>query len=126
MKKLPYWAIPSTEPAVHDLESDTVLEQTAKMYAAFNNFISEYNSFAETINEQAEKFEKAETEAREDFECKVTKVVRTFMSEVNKTISVSIEEAIQRAVVEGVTVAEAYDAGAESLDLIITGGEQNG
>lgn len=121
MKMLPKWVIPSVTPAVHDLESDTVIEQTAKMYAAMQNFITEYNNFVDTVNEQTEKFTDAEAEARADFECKITKVLRTFMADVNRTLDINIADAIRAAIVEGVTVKEQYDAGAESLDLIVGG-----
>ena len=121
MKMLPKWVIPSVSPAVHDLESDTVLEQTAKMYAAMQNFIDEYNKLAETVNEQTEEFATAQTEALEDFECKITKVLRTFMTDVNRTLDINIADAIRAAIVEGVTVKEQYDAGAESLELIVGG-----
>ena len=53
----------------------TVIDQTARIYGAMNQMIDEWNEMIEKIS----GFEKAETESREEFELKITKVIMEFM-----------------------------------------------
>lgn len=56
MKMLPLWVLPPTLPSVYDAESATALEMTAKVYGAMRELISEYNTFAATLNANIQKF----------------------------------------------------------------------
>lgn len=52
MNLLPKWIMQDTAPAVYDTESVTALEAVAKLHAAMQALIQEYNSLVESINAQ--------------------------------------------------------------------------
>lgn len=56
MKKLPYWSITDRFPAFYDHESATAIEQTAKVYAAMQTLIEEYNNFVDGVNSSVDEF----------------------------------------------------------------------
>ncbi len=58
MEKLPHWIVTDRFPAKYDLESATVIEQTAKVYGKVNELIDSYNEFVDRINSHIESFEK--------------------------------------------------------------------
>lgn len=94
MNLLPKWVLPSTTPAVHDFESATVLEQTAKAYAALNALIAEYNKFADDVNGLMENFTEGESTARTEFECKIIKIYRDFQSRMNAKITTDLDASV--------------------------------
>ncbi len=79
MNQLPKWVLANPFPAIHDFESLTVLEQTARLYGAMAALIKEYNIFSETMTKQLATFSENEKEAREDFQHDMMKVVRQLM-----------------------------------------------
>lgn len=56
MQLLPKWVLTNPLPGVYDLESGTATEMTARVYAAMNNLIEEYNAFADSINNKITEF----------------------------------------------------------------------
>ena len=98
MNLLPKWAIPSTTPAIHDFESETVLEQVAKAYAALNSMITEYNQFADEVNGLLTSFTENETESRTEFECKIIKIYRDFQHRMNEKITSDLDTAVSESV----------------------------
>ena len=52
MKLLPKWIMPDTSPAVYDVDSVTAIEGVAKLRAAMNALIQEYNALVDDINAQ--------------------------------------------------------------------------
>ena len=98
MNLLPKWVLPSTTPAVHDFESATVLEQTAKAYAALNALLAEYKKFADDVNGLLETFTEEESVARSDFECKIIKIYRDFQSRMNAKITTDLDASVIAAV----------------------------
>lgn len=56
MRLLPHWVLSDKFPAFYDSESATAIEQTAKLYAAVNELIAEYNKFVDGVNLQIEEF----------------------------------------------------------------------
>jgi hypothetical protein len=121
MKLLPPWNIPATSPAIFDLESVTALEQTARMHDAINQLITEWNKMIEKLY----ALEKSETESREEFELKITKVIKEFMCSWNqKTADLEAFAAtiINEAIQEGrIKITEVYDPETESLNLVVGG-----
>lgn len=121
MQSLPKWVIANPFPALHDFESLTVIDQTARIYGAMNQLIEEWNKMIDQLSE----FEKSETASREEFELNMTKVIREFMcsweqktadlQEFAKTI---LNEAIQAGTI---TISEMYDPETESLNLVVGG-----
>ena len=121
MKRLPPWNIPPTSPAIFDIHSATVLEQTARMYDAMNQLIDEWGNMMKSIAD----FEKSEQEYREEFETQITKVIREFMCSWNqKTEDLErfAETIINAAIQEGrIKITEVYDPETESLNIVIGG-----
>ena len=126
MNLLPKWAMLNNFPAIHDFESLTVIEQTARVYGAMNTLINEYNKFADTVNDQLSLFTESEQNARKEFEHNITKVIREFMCDWNSKIADLngiVETAINEALKNGqIAVAVEYDPSTETLN-IIAGGE---
>ena len=121
MKRLPLWNIPPTSPALFDIHSATVMEQTARMYDAMNQLIDEWGNMMKSIAD----FEKSEMESREEFETQITKVIREFMCSWNqKTEDLErfAESIINEAIQDGkITITEVYDPETESLNMVVGG-----
>lgn len=121
MNQLPKWVLANPFPALHDFESLTVIDQTARIHGAMNQLIEEYNKMVE----QLAAFEKSEQESREDFELKLTKVIREFMcSWEQKTADLELfaETIINEAIQAGkITITEVYDPETESLNMVVGG-----
>ena len=122
MNTLPKWALANPFPALHDFESLTVIDQTARIYGAINQLIEEWNKMIEQLS----GFEKSETESREEFELKITKVIMEFMCSWNqKTEDLErfAETVINEAIESGrITIREVYDPETESLNMVVGGG----
>jgi hypothetical protein len=121
MKRLPLWNIPPTSPALFDIHSATVLEQTARMYDAMNQLIDEWGNMMKSIAD----FEKSEMESREEFEMQITKVIREFMCSWNQKTE-DLEQfattIINEAITAGkITITEVYDPETESLNMVVGG-----
>lgn len=121
MNTLPKWVLVNPIPAIHDFESLTVIDQTARIYGAMNQLIEEWNKMIEQLS----GFEKSETESREEFELKITKVIREFMCSWNQktdNLEAFAKTIMNEAIAEGkITIEEVYDPETESLNLIVGG-----
>lgn len=137
MDLLPKWALVNHFPAIHDFESLTVLEQTARIYGAMNQLIGEYNTFADQINKSIEDFQTASEEDRNNFEIAMRQEFQDFIDIVDlriKEIDSSIDqikkdtekyskEILNEAIKSGrVSVTQNYDADSESLTIALSGG----
>lgn len=126
MNTLPMWVLANPFPAIHDFESLTVNEQTARIYGAMNQLISEYNKFADTVNEQNSKFTESEQEAREEFELQITKVMREFRCAMEQYLKMNLEntaaDLINAAIEDGRILVLQYDPETEALNIGLTGG----
>lgn len=56
-RPLPHWVLTDGFPAFYDTESATAIEQTARLYAAMQKLIDDYNRFVDQVNEEIKKFE---------------------------------------------------------------------
>lgn len=94
---LPPWVETGLQPAFYDLESGTVLQQTARMYAkvrelneAFNTFstnvTNEINQFEQDTNDEIERFENATNDEIERFEGATNDEIERFEGVVNDTV----------------------------------------
>jgi hypothetical protein len=126
MQVLPKWVVANPFPALHDFESLTVLDQTARIYGAMNSLIEEYNKFAETVNDQLSELTESEGEARKEFEIQITKVMKEFMCSMEQYMKLNLEETattlINKAINDGRILVQQYDPEAESLNIGLTGG----
>lgn len=57
MKQLPLWVLNEKFPNFYDMESKTVIEQTARVYGAMRSLIEEYNKMISDLNVNLEEFE---------------------------------------------------------------------
>lgn len=89
MNQLPRWFMANHILSIHDFESLTALEQTAKLHGAMRSLIDEYNAFHEDVNTTIAKFMEEEKKARENFQEDLTKVIYQFMCNQNKTAGAS-------------------------------------
>lgn len=121
MNTLPKWVLANPFPAIHDFESLTAIDQTARIYGAMNQMIDEWNKMIEQLSD----FEKSETESREDFELKITKVIREFICSWNQKtedLEKLAEKIINEAIQDGkITITEEYDPETESLNIVAGG-----
>lgn len=135
MKQLPIWNIPTTFPAVWDMESMTAIEQAARVYAAMRELIEEYNKFAESVNQHIATFTDDETEAREEFEEDITKVIREFicssnekfernMKDIETIVTAAVKDYIESAEVR-IEMNEEYDPNTKALTISLNGGVNN-
>lgn len=121
MQLLPIWVLPPTLPSVYDSESFTALEMVSKLYGAVNELIKEYNETVEQLN----GFKEDEKAAREEFELKITKVIKQFICDWEQqtadleSFAVTV---INNAIQEGrITVGESYNPDTEELRIIVGG-----
>ena len=134
MNNLPIWNYPGTAPAFNDTESLTVLEATAKVYAAARELITEYNEFSTSLKKEIEEYKNSETTAREEFERKIVCMIDGFNRAINEKIKQQdavianelpsiATDIINAAITDGrIIIREVYDPETESLNLNVTGG----
>lgn len=122
MNQLPKWVLANPFPAIHDFESLTVIDQTARIYGAMNTLINEYNRFADAVNKQLSSFTESEEEKRKAFEESITKVMHQFRCDMNQYLAVNLEETAARILTSAINSGRidfAYDPETESLDVRI-------
>lgn len=103
MNLLPKWALANPFPAIHDFESLTVIDQTARIYGAMQTLIKEYNDFAEAANKQLASFTEDETEARKEFELQITKKMNEFLCSMEQYLKVNLDETATKVLIEGLS-----------------------
>ena len=137
MQKLPNWVIANHFPAIHDFESLTVLEQTARIYGAMNTFIEEFTAFSKELSERVsadlsemeQKIEVYGMSLRQEFQDFID-VVELQLAAQEKAIANLSEDMeditkqiVNSAIANGkLYVVEEYDAETEELKLIVNGG----
>lgn len=94
MRLLPVWLIPDTLPAYRDAESKTAIEQTYKVYQAMQELITEYNSFAESINTKLSDFKAQYDEDIEVFTTSLRQEFQDFIDTIDIKIS-TMEDTIK-------------------------------
>ena len=94
IEPLPNWAFLTSKYAFEDTESNTAIEQTARLYRKVQELIEEYNSFS--------RFEDA----------KIREAIQ-YMKD-------NLQDSVNNLIKEGkITVGLTYDVNTEHLDLII-------
>lgn len=119
MNQLPPWNIPSTAPAVHDLESVSSLEMVSKLYGAMQSLITEWNEHSARVNAAVSDNDTEVKNALREFEHKFTCISNDLVKMVrdyDKKIDGKITDAVADAVNTGKVVA-VYDPVTESLDF---------
>lgn len=119
MNKLPPWNIPSTTPAVYDLESVSSLEMVAKLYGAMQSLINEVNGHIAKVNKTVGENDTELKTTLGQFEHKFTCISNDLVQmvrEYEKTMVGKINTAITEAVIAG-KIVEVYDPLTESLEF---------
>ena len=89
---LPPWVETGLQPAFYDLESGTVLQQTARMYAKVNEIATGYSTFTTNVTNEVNRFEQDTNDEIERFEQDTNDEIKRFEGVVNNTV----EEYIQK------------------------------
>lgn len=87
MKKLPYWVLTGSRPAIYDCESATAIEQTAKVYGAMNELIDEYNSFVDSVNSHIEEYETGMNQSFDVFKTSIRQEFQDFIDVIDLKIT---------------------------------------
>lgn len=109
MQLLPTWTLTDRHPAFFDGESGSVIEATARVYAAVNNLITEYNTFAENANKIMNEFQNTTKEEQECFKRCITELIEKYIKSIDIKISkqdLTISNAIKN---QDKTVADAVE-----------------
>ena len=80
---LPPWVETGLQPACYDLESGTVLQQTARMYAKVNEIATGYSTFTTNVTNEINRFEQATDDEIERFEGVVNDTVDEYIQKFN-------------------------------------------
>lgn len=86
MYKLPKWILTDPTPALYDAENGTVIEQTAKIYKAFNELVDEYNNYVENLNKHIDEFETGLVKDQEAFKVGIRQEYQDFINTVDLKI----------------------------------------
>ena len=80
---LPPWVETGLQPAFYDLESGTVLQQTARMYARVRELNEAFNTFSENVTNEVNQFEQDTNDEIERFEKSVNDTVDEYIEKFN-------------------------------------------
>lgn len=138
MRLLPKWALTDKFPAFYDTESGSAIEQTAKVYAAMQELIKEYNSFADNVNQIISEFKTESEKENECFKVCVTNLIENYIKSIDlmiekqnlkiddsivfikNNLDESIKTLAEEMLANGeITVRENYNPDTESLDLVV-------
>ena len=87
MELLPKWELTGTLPAFSDDDSSTVIEMTYKLYNTMQTLISEYNSFADSVNSKIIAFESEYNSDFESFTTSIRQEIQEFTNTFNSNIA---------------------------------------
>ena len=134
---LPMWNLQPNRPCFYDSDSATMLELAAKMQAAFNSMVEDYNNFVKSINEQITTFINSTSENQETFQSGIRQDIQNFIDDVNlrlaemqSTLDDTIANldniavtTINKAIADGkLNVAVVHNPETEDLNIVVTGG----
>ena len=89
---LPPWVETGLQPAFYDLESGTVLQQTARMYAKVRDLNDAFNQFSEDVSNEVNQFEQDTNDEIERFEQATNDEIERFEGVINDTVEEYIEK----------------------------------
>jgi len=137
---MPGWSIVNPFPANYDVESKTVIEQTARMYGKVNELIESYNTFTtnienktnefiETTNGDYEAFKISIRQEFQDFidviEIKLDeqqKIIDNAVSYMSDNIISTTKNVINDSITRGdIVINTVYDENTENLNIVADG-----
>ena len=87
MELLPKWELTGTLPAFSDDDSATCIEMTYKLYQTMQTLITEYNSFADSVNSKILAFESKYNSDFESFTTSIRQEIQEFTNTFNSNIA---------------------------------------
>ena len=120
MNLLPHWVLTDKFPAFYDSESKTALEQTARVYGAMQELITEYNSFVDSVNQHILDFENA---AKKDYEIFTTAIRQEFQDFIDVvTLKIQSQDSIIEDAVSYMKTNLSESIDAALLEMRASGG----
>lgn len=145
MRLLPKWAIVTPFPSIYDFESVTAIQQTARVYGAMNQMISEYNNFAEAINKEIVEFIGSSETEISNFKDSIEKRIRCKFEDMdaafskmkvdvtkyadeqivkiwNDDLKDNLDQIVNEKIASGdINITLVYDPDTESLEMAVGG-----
>ena len=133
MKNLINWFLTDKKPAFYDCESGTSIEQTARVYKAMQELITEYNSWVEKSNKIIADFTASATKNQEVFETALRQEFQDFINvvdlkvlELEQYVKVNLSTEIRKLWDEMAETGEIQEMFNKTLETIVnTVNEQN-
>ena len=127
---LPPWAETGLQPAFYDVESGTVLQQTARMYDKVNQLIRLFNEFSEATSEEVNAFERETNETVEEYIEKFTQLhdyVYNYFDnlDVQEEINNKLDEMVEDGTLEQL-IANYFDENVKIIFCKAKGNVQSG
>lgn len=121
MQKLPTWVVANKYPAFFDLESNTAIEQTARLYGAVNTLIENYNTFISVVEEEITTMVEQYALDNETHEVAVRQIMQDFFDSVETSLQLQDAkiEAIENSFVDNLskTVTQAINDGKIKVNI---------
>lgn len=86
LNKLPEWVLTGTRPAFYDTDSDSTIEQTARVYAAMKELQEECSKFTIELDKAVEEFKAGVISDQEEFKNKITKIMHDYIMKIDEKI----------------------------------------
>lgn len=133
MQKLPAWVVANKYPAFFDLESNTAIEQTARLYGAVNTLIENYNTFISVVEEEITTMIEQYALDNETHEVAVRQIMQDFFDSVETSLQLqnskieaiensfvdNLEKTVTKAINDGkITVKVAYNEETEEVNIV--------
>lgn len=90
IEKLPTWAILKSRYAFRDVESDTAIEQTARLYQAIQDIIDSCNEFSKSIQNEVDTFTTNQSKDYEENKATLTKIVHEFIHSIDTKVDTAV------------------------------------
>lgn len=120
MNLLPHWVLTDKFPAFYDSESKTAIEQTARVYGAMQELITEYNKFVDSVNQHILDFENA---AKKDYEIFTTAIRQEFQDFIDVvTLKIQSQDSIIEDAVSYMKTNLSESIDAALLEMRASGG----
>lgn len=133
MINLPEWRLTNKYPAFYDSESGSAIEQTAKVYAAMQELIKEYNQFVKDTNTAIDDFINTTNQDQETFATALRQEFQDFIDTVDMKIEniggidaadTEAREAIAQVAEQVTSLSEEVQTLRTVVDALVTAYEQ--
>jgi DNA anti-recombination protein RmuC len=87
---LPNWAILRSRYAFEDTESNTAVEQTARLYKAIQEIIDSCNEFSKSIQNEVDTFTTNQSKDYEENKAELTKIMHEFIHSIDTKVDTAV------------------------------------